>query len=586
MQGGCPVGEEVVQKLRFEADIADIKTSLQELKDGLQGTAEKAAEHGVIYQKMFEAAQVGAKAVLEFYKQGVQAAIEYESATLRLGAALEATGQGRDRVAELQAQASALEKLTGIEEEQILTVQKLALNYGVTVDNMDRAMKAAASLSAVTGQDLASSFETLARIQETGVVPRTLQAMDAFKGLSAEQLRDIDIIDRVNEKLGSQMTAAMEGAEGAVFRLKDAFGDWGRDLATSVLPYLTDIFDKLTSIVSFVSKGGIGEGLAAAIYGTDISPEMMKAAGMYAGQMALVDPNNPSGAPSGKGRAFGPRGRKGSGKGIEFDFTEGSDEMVMTPDGTMMPKDEYEDMLASATKSIKDLDAVAEADREARQANADKILELERIKEEGLTEIAQDNAAIRGELLLAEQKKQSETYTAMGDVAQVVFQGMANSALASLEGWAAGQPVYLDKIASDMLKTIGKQVFGMGVVDEIEGAARIIRSYGADVTGWELAAIGAGEMVLGAGLMAGGAHLGAHLQPGAGGGGSSVGGGNVMRGGGGTSAFSGGSVGTSSGPASGGDKNITININGPSLNSPQMGVEIRNALKAAAKVGV
>jgi hypothetical protein len=444
-------------------------------------------------------------------------------------------------------------------------------------------MRAAAALAAVTGQDLSSAFTTLARIQETGTVPRTLRAMEAFKGLTKEQLTNLDVVDLVNDKLGTQMTAGMEGVEGAVFRLQDAFGDWGRDLGTYVLPVLTDVVDTMTRAVGLLS-GGLGEKLAAILYPDSAEVTAALAAGA-ARSMELVDPNNPTGAPTRNKTKAIPTSKRGS--GIEFDTTEASDKMIIAPDGTMMPQSQYDEMRESALASIKDIDAVAKADAAARQANADLILKLERTKEEGLTEIAQDNAAIRGELLLKEQEQQSEVYSAMGDVASTVFRGMADSALTSLEGWASGQTVYLDKIASDMLKTIGKQVFAMGVVDEIEGAARVLRSYFTDVTGYELMAVGAGEMLLGAGLMAGGSYLGAHLQPGAGSSGKSGGGGgNVMRGGGGTNAFAGGSVGSSTGPSSGGDKTIVINVNGPSLNSPQMGVAIRDALAAAAKVGV
>lgn len=604
---------DIVQKIRVEADTSQAtladqalaeqrERTLRHYQDMLDQSNGKEKEHEEAREET-QKKQLGfwdtlegkitkyvagigaATAAFQFLKSSIAEAMEAEQVQSKLAAALDATGQGGEAaVAQMVRLAEELQDLTGIEDDQIVAVEKLALNYGVTTDGMEKAMRAAAALSSVTDMDLRTSFETLARIQETGVVPRTLKAMEAFRDLSAEELRNLDIMDRVNEKLGSQIGAGMDTASGAVTRLTNAWRDLQKEVGKSL------------------DGSGAINWLAQQIKGYAEAPS--KAAAFAAGMQPA------DAAPEGESFTF----EEYTLPGLSFkqsDINKTADKQQSSADKTRLDaskkymeeveaRQKFDAEMAKAEEKALDDRAKAYANRlnqDAKdvldsKANTEKLLTAQarsaaderlKIKDAEADEAQRIAEEAARQQIKTEQEKNAQIEKIMG-YAQTVTTSFLSAGLSALEKMAEGEEVIWSKVLKDVLKGLGGQLIGQGVSDLFKGASRALGSYGLDPTSEGLLAIGAAEVVIGGGMFAGSLAVGGADA-------SSVasGGGNVMRGGGassGTTAFSGGSIGTSSGPSSGGDKNITININGPSLSSPQMGVAIRDALAAAAKVGV
>lgn len=119
--------------------------------------------------------------------------LKAEQASLRLGVALHNAGGSSFKQA-LDEQASALQRLTGIEDEQITAVQTMLASMGVAPELIERTTKAAINLSVATGS-LESAARLLARTEGQGSedlkkynlsVDETIPKQERFVALLAE----------------------------------------------------------------------------------------------------------------------------------------------------------------------------------------------------------------------------------------------------------------------------------------------------------------------------------------------------------------------------------------------------------------
>lgn len=100
-----------------------------------------------------------------------------------------------------------------------------------------------------------------------------------------------------------------------------------------------------------------------------------------------------------------------------------------------------------------------------------------------------------------------ERYQRWGDFTANVFGTLADSSLTYFEDMVAGEEMAGEKMVASVLKSIGRQLVGMGTKDVLEGTARMIRSYGADPSGPALIAQGGIELATGLAMGAGGAYI-------------------------------------------------------------------------------
>ena len=203
---------------------------------------------------------------LNLLKSGLQSAIadaqQYEKATAQLRAGIESTGNVAGLSVEgLKAHASALEELSGVDENLIMQSEAVFQTFtnirnvvGEGNDIFNQASAAALDLSVKMGGDLQGATVQLGKalndpikgitaLTRVGVVFTTAQK-DQIKALvesgdvmGAQKI----ILAEMNTEFGGAAAAAGDTFAGAVARAKDKVSDFGRELVTKLQPILLSI---------------------------------------------------------------------------------------------------------------------------------------------------------------------------------------------------------------------------------------------------------------------------------------------------------------------------------------------------------
>ena len=169
-----------------------------------------------------------------FVADSVRAAGVQAQAEAKRRAALEASGQAtEDVIAMLDAQALALQKLTGRGDEETLALQAQAIQLGVSLDKMEEftlavenAAAAGFPLETIT-RGLAASFAGSA-----GMLSRYVPEL---RELTTEQLKSGEAVRLFNERFAGTAEAAASTWPGAVNKLKGAWSDFAKEGLGSVI---------------------------------------------------------------------------------------------------------------------------------------------------------------------------------------------------------------------------------------------------------------------------------------------------------------------------------------------------------------
>jgi hypothetical protein len=257
--------------VELQLETANIKNQMQQLNqkfDDFGGTLKKQTS----FLSNFKSAAAGVFAGnvmtqgLNLLKSGLQSAIadaqQYEKATAQLRAGIESTGNVAGLSVEgLKAHASALEELSGVDENLILQSEAVFQTFtnirnvvGEGNDIFNQASAAALDLSVKMGGDLQGATVQLGKalndpikgitaLTRVGVVFTQAQK-DQIKALvesgdvmGAQKV----ILAEMNTEFGGAAKAAGDTFAGAVTRAKDKVADFGRDLITKLQPILLTI---------------------------------------------------------------------------------------------------------------------------------------------------------------------------------------------------------------------------------------------------------------------------------------------------------------------------------------------------------
>lgn len=199
---------------------------------------------------------------------GVKSAESYQRVLAKTAAVIKSTGNAsKISVKGVKRLAGQLETLSGVDEELIVNSQNVLATFtkvrnetGKNNKVFDRATKAAVDMSAALGTDLQGATIQLGKALNDPVkgisaltrsgVSFTQQQKDQIKTL-AESGRELEaqklILAEVEKQFGGAAKAAGgEGLTGAINRMKDAWGDMWRDVATNALPVLESVTDWVT----------------------------------------------------------------------------------------------------------------------------------------------------------------------------------------------------------------------------------------------------------------------------------------------------------------------------------------------------
>jgi hypothetical protein len=135
---------------------------------------------------------------------------------------------------ELIKQAFYLQKITGVDDADIISVQKLAAVHGLTAEQIKKVTKASLDWAAVTGNDV-----NTAAIQLLGTFEGSLARLGRwdkdFKDLSKTELENGGVIDIITEKYKGFAEAAATGSAKAKVAFKEASENLGKMIAPAVI---------------------------------------------------------------------------------------------------------------------------------------------------------------------------------------------------------------------------------------------------------------------------------------------------------------------------------------------------------------
>jgi len=190
----------------------------------------------------------------------ITAATVQEDAIKKLDTALKSLGPTSVTVSKnLQAQASALQKVTTAGDETIIKGQALLASFTKSESQIKAATVAALDLAAATGVDLNAAFLLMGKAAagETSTLSRYGIILD--EGLTKSE-KFAAAIEKIGEQFGGQASAQAETFSGRISQIGNAYGD----LTEKVGAAFTEnekITESLTRVRDILTSGGLVEGV-------------------------------------------------------------------------------------------------------------------------------------------------------------------------------------------------------------------------------------------------------------------------------------------------------------------------------------
>jgi len=218
--------------------VLHLRSDDSQLQSGLQGAGSGISKWLTGLQAAIPAV-IGA-AIVAGFKKGVDAAAEQETALTSLSAVYRATGGSIGMtIGELAALASHLSKVTGLEDEQVMQAEALAMTYGILGrDDVPRVMTVAADMATLFGGDLSGATRTLmqclaggeegmTRLRRAGIVlteAELAQAKAFYEAGDAAGAYDV-ILGAIEGRVGGAAAAQLDTYAGSVRAMGVAWGE-------------------------------------------------------------------------------------------------------------------------------------------------------------------------------------------------------------------------------------------------------------------------------------------------------------------------------------------------------------------------
>lgn len=245
-QGLDPQSDEL-QRLKQQYD--ETEENLKSLGDGattLEAKLGKLAESGAITMM--------ARKVAGFASDAVAAFAQAEQAANRLEMAMAMRGDsgGAERLARL---ASELQALTGASDDYVKQLAAELAMQGKSEAQIKQILTVAADLSAVTGDDLASSVQEL-NTTMSGMVGHLGRTIPQLKDLTEEELKAGKAIEVVGKLYAG--SAQQMGATSAVAfkRMQETVGDLAEAVGESLAPTFTIAANAVTALAGALTNAG------------------------------------------------------------------------------------------------------------------------------------------------------------------------------------------------------------------------------------------------------------------------------------------------------------------------------------------
>jgi len=162
--------------------------------------------------------------MVDTLKQSIDAYVQQEKADKMLAAAIESTGQSVDLLLpKYKALASSIQKQTILGDEVVEGYIAMAINMGVTADNMDKVIKGAIGLSKVFKIDMNMAIRAVVAAMEgnTSLLTRYIPQLRTVKS----EAEKVAIVQKGMAQGWKQATAEADTLEGRLKQMKNAYGD-------------------------------------------------------------------------------------------------------------------------------------------------------------------------------------------------------------------------------------------------------------------------------------------------------------------------------------------------------------------------
>lgn len=209
-------------KIRLEGDAKGATKAIKKTESGFKRLGNFLKKNMVA---ITAAVAVGFFALAKAMGAVVGAAQQQENAVRALDSALIPLGANADRVsAALQAQAAALQKLTGIGDETIIKGQALVASFTKNEEEIKKATAAALDLSAAVGVDLNAAFLLMGKAAAGETTTLTRYGIILEEGIPTSE-KFAAALEKVNEQFGGRAAEQAKTYSGAVLGLRSAFSD-------------------------------------------------------------------------------------------------------------------------------------------------------------------------------------------------------------------------------------------------------------------------------------------------------------------------------------------------------------------------
>lgn len=220
----------------LESIAASSVSAISETFSKLQGAAKLALSY------------FAGRAVVGFFEDSVDAAIESESAVAQLTQTLKSLGEYTpDLVQNFTEFATQLQANSKFSDEAVLSQLSLAKQLGRTDEQAKLLVQTAADLATANNEDLSVSFDALAKTLQGSTKALGTSVADVRK-FTEEQAKAGDAILLVSERLKGSAKAAIDTYGGAVKQAGFAFGDFQEALGTIII--------KNPALIATIQQGG------------------------------------------------------------------------------------------------------------------------------------------------------------------------------------------------------------------------------------------------------------------------------------------------------------------------------------------
>lgn len=244
-----------------------VEANTEPAVSGLGKLANAAKTHSSAIEKSLGAIKVAAgaalafvagKEIIGFFAEGIDAAVAQEKAMAQLSQQLKLTGEFSNAALEQFGKfADEMEKSTKYADDVVLSQVAVAKSFGLSNEQAQGLVVAAADLAAATGGTLEGAVEQLGKTT-SGTTGLLAKQIPALKGLTEAQLKAGEAIKIVGDRFKGSANAEIQTYSGAIIQAKNAFGNLAEAIANGIVQNATvvkgiqtlgDVFTALQAVV-------------------------------------------------------------------------------------------------------------------------------------------------------------------------------------------------------------------------------------------------------------------------------------------------------------------------------------------------